>query len=186
MGQAKGTAMVDVVKFLRREKARAQKLLPDHLHHYLTERVNISTWYPEDDLLELIKVGKRLFPSSVKDPLMEMGLFVSMRHLSGVYTHLKTAPDLQGMWHRGLALWSSIHDTGRLTVTSEGPRLARIELRDFEDSSPEMCGIVRGYIAGVFSASGLVDPIVKKIACVLRGADLCAWTCTWSESLAQN
>ena len=60
MGKAKGMTLVGAVKYLRRHRAEACATLPKELQHYLDERIRSAAWYPERDMLELIRATARI------------------------------------------------------------------------------------------------------------------------------
>lgn len=171
MAKAKGTTLLGAVKFLRSQRARALELLPQHLHPYLEGRISEASWYPEQDLLELLRAVLRLLPGDEGEALIQMGTMTARSHQEGVYSHLMEG---RGTASTSFALWSSMHDTGVLRVVNEGSRRQRIDLKDFGLPSREMCDIVRGYIAEVMRLSG-THSRVEKIACRLDGDTCCSY-----------
>lgn len=175
MAKAKGTALIGAIKFLRRQRERALEVLPASLHHYLQQRISESSWYPEEDLLEILRAMLRLTPGDDTGSLESMGRATARAHQEGVYAHLMEG---RGSPSKSFALWSSMHDSGSLKVVDEASRRQRIDLIDFGLPSHEMCTIVGGYIAETFRMRGVV-PRVEKIACRLDGDDRCSYRCTW-------
>ena len=47
MAKVKGSAILESVRILRRNKDAARKHLAPELQHYLSERVLVASWYPE-------------------------------------------------------------------------------------------------------------------------------------------
>ena len=64
MARAKGTALIGAVKMLRKRKDEARALLPEALHRYLSVSVLPASWYPEEDLLKLIRALLEIMPAS--------------------------------------------------------------------------------------------------------------------------
>ena len=62
MAKAKGTTLSGMVRFLRRHREQAKKLLAPDLHAYLDERIHESRWYPEEHLLSLVDAMVTLMP----------------------------------------------------------------------------------------------------------------------------
>ena len=60
MARVKGATIVDSVRFLRRHKEEARKQLPPAPHHYLALRVLAASWYPEADLIPLVRAMARI------------------------------------------------------------------------------------------------------------------------------
>ena len=51
--RVKGSLVVGAVKALRAQGAPAREALPEHVRHYLDHRILVSSWYSEDDAMEL-------------------------------------------------------------------------------------------------------------------------------------
>jgi hypothetical protein len=189
MAKTKGTTIVGLVKFLRRQREAAATALPGHLLHYLDERVHVSTWYPEQDLLDLARVVAPMLAASVEHPYEAMGRVSAREHLGGSYAHLfEAVGDPLAIPARAFALWASMHDSGRLDTVVEPPDAVRVELSEFALPSREMCGIVGGYLAETLRVVGFAAPRAEKIACRLDGAPRCGWRCSFvvGEGLAER
>jgi hypothetical protein len=182
MAKTKGTTIVALVKFLRRHREEAAAALPAHLRHYLEERVHVSSWYPEQDLLELARVMAPMLGKSVADPYDVMGRFTARDHLEGAYSHLfEGVEDPLAIPARAFALWATMHDSGRLETFVEGSDALRVELAEFALPSREMCAIVGGYLTETMSALGFVlQGPARKLACRLEGAPRCSWRCSFA------
>jgi hypothetical protein len=184
MARAKGASLVGAVKWLRQSRDAALQALPAHLHHYLDERIQIASWYPEEDLVELVRALARILPAGEGDRYEQMGRFSARDQLAGVYRHLLEGGDALSLPRRGLVLWQSQHDSGRLSVTLEGAGSARIEVVDYAMPTREMCAILLGYTAEMFVMAELSAPSVRKTACRLDGAERCAWQVSWTPAPA--
>jgi hypothetical protein len=180
MSKTKGTTLVTLVKFLRKQPDRARAALPPSLHKYLDERIHPSSWYPEADLLALLRAMLGMLPGARDAMLEQLGAALAREHLEGIYGHLK--PDASSapstMARRCFALWSSQHDTGMLAMSVDGGH-AVLEIRDFALPSPEMCGILTGYFREAFRQAGASDLQLAKERCRLAGAQHCSWVATW-------
>jgi hypothetical protein len=181
MAKAKGTTLLDAVKFLRTRREEALRVLPEHLHGYLQEKISTATWYPEEDLLQLIRAMLELLPGPRQQTLEMMGSATARSHQEGVYAHLLEQGPTRST---SFALWSSQHDTGRLLVTREGPQANRVDLIDYALPSQEMCAIVGAYVAETMRMAGL-DVTNEKTACRLEGDDFCSWLCSWEKDEAE-
>jgi len=182
MARAKGASLVGAVRWLRHDREAALRALPARLHPYLENRIQVASWYPEEDLLELIRAIARILPAGEGDVYEQMGRFSARDQLAGVYRHLLEGGDEFSLPRRGLVLWQSQHDSGRLSVTIEGPGRARIDVVDYALPSREMCGVLLGYSAEMFTMAELKQPAVSKTTCRLDGADRCSWRCTWTPA----
>jgi len=176
MAKAKGTILVGIVKYLRKHREPALRLLPPDLHHYLSEKIFLSAWYPEEDLLRLIRARLRLHEGPADEVLEAMGRMTVQGHAEGVYAHL-----LEG-GGRGAAtgaLWSSQHDTGTLTVERESATTSRLELVGYAHPSREMCRIVEAYVGETLRLAGRAGITAEKLSCAVRGDPQCTWRFTW-------
>jgi hypothetical protein len=181
MANAKGTAFITAVKFLRSQGERARSVLPEYLHDYLKVRILRALWYPEEDLLELIRAMAKLLPNPEAEAYRIMGEFTAQDHIEGAYAHLGLAgaTDPAAIPRKAFTLWASMHDTGRFSMKLEGDEEAQVELEDFAVPSREMCTVVGGYLAGALGIAGLDDVRVEKKSCRTRGATRCLWRARW-------
>lgn len=176
MGRVKGITILDAVKFLRSRREESLAVLPEELHRYLDDQVVASLWYPETDMVELIRATAKLLPGPMDRALMMMGER-SARAQTVVYGDL-----IRGIQSnsRTFALWSTQHDTGELRSSMEAPNRVRLELVGFEDTSREFCLLLNGYLAGTLAINGVTDATVEKLSCRLWGDQLCAWRGSWT------
>lgn len=181
MAKTKGTTIVALVKFLRRNREAAKERVPSRLLHYLDQRVHVASWYPEEDLRDLARAVAPMFPANLGDPFEAMGRASAREHLEGTYGHLfEGTDDPLSIPARAFALWASMHDSGRLDTHVEPPDAIRVELTGFALPSPEMCGIVGGYLAETLRLVGFPAPRAEPIACRLDGMPSCVWQCRWT------
>jgi hypothetical protein len=183
MAKVKGAAIVDSVRFLRRHKDEARKHLPPELHHYLGERVLAASWYPEADLVPLVRAMGRI--QGVPDAAWfeKAGRLSAQGHSQGIYKHLASG-DRESLTRRALVLWSSQHDTGRMDMEPEASGKVRVALRDFGMPSREFCALNGGYIAATFEASGCESVVVEKQSCCVDRAPACTWLVSWKKGRA--
>jgi hypothetical protein len=174
MAKVKGSALDGAVRFLRAQREKAETLLPTSLLHYLDERVSPAAWYPEEDLVGLIRVMLRLIPGSRDEVLEEMGRITARAHLERTYSHLIEGGDLRNLRIRAFSLWSAMHDSGELRMTEQEPGRVRLELSGYGHPSEELCKISRGYILEVLRLNG-ISAQAEKIACAVRGERACVW-----------
>jgi hypothetical protein len=175
VAKIKGVTLVETVKFLRRHKQAARAALPPSLHHYLEERVLVGSWYPEADLVPMLRAVAQLAGQSETSFLEAAGRIAARTHAEGIYAHLVNAADLDSMPRKAHALWSSQHDSGRFDCRIEGPTQTTFTLRDFALPSREMCSVTRGYVLEILTMIGLRDISVRETACCVDGAPACTW-----------
>jgi len=176
-GKIKGIAFLGVVKLLRSRRDDAKELVAPELHHYLTDTVHPSAWYPESEAARLLGAGARLYPGSPDRALELMGELAALSH-SEIYHELLVG---HGSPSRTFAMWSSQHDTGEMRRVRETATRMRFELVGFEHSSREMCLLLTGYIRGTFAVNGFSDVLVEKLSCKLWTDESCVWRCSWKR-----
>jgi hypothetical protein len=177
----KGSNLVEVVKLLRRQRDRARAELAPTLHRYLEERVLVTSWYPEADLVAILRVAAKWIGTGSSDAFELMGRVAMRDHLRGVYERLLTG-DPTTLPRRVGALWQSQHDTGRLSFHQTGPGRGHFHLEEFGDPSRELCAIICGYLHEGLVQGQFAEPRIWKAGCVLDGEKLCRWDCSWTEA----
>jgi len=170
MAKAKGTVLLGAVKFLRSRRQEALRTLPEGLHHYLSERISPALWYPEEDVIGLIRAILDLIPEEREAALRGMGEHTARVHREGIYSRLMQTADADASF----ALWSTMHDSGELHSRPAGEGKVWVELRDYACPSPEMCTIIGAYVAETFRLAGR-NVEARKARCRCRGDSLCAW-----------
>jgi hypothetical protein len=184
MAKAKGTTLLTMAKFLRGQREAARERLSPDLHYYLEEQIQPALWYPEEDLLALIRAMVELIPLSREEALAQMGCTVANEHLEGIYGHLRVEGQsgLAALARTSYALWASMHDTGRMVARREAETRVSFELRDYGLPSPEMCTILSAYFAETLRMAGTIDPEVRELECRSDGAPSCRWEASWRNS----
>jgi len=183
VAKTKGTNLIGAVKFLRRNREAARAALPPALHHYLEDRVLPTSWYPEEDLVALLRVMAPMIGDAPGSVFELMGRITLREHLGGVYERLLKGDPLS-FARRASALWQMQHDSGRLAFIEEGPRRALFELADYAHPSREMCATIQGYVHEALAASGFAALEIRKTRCTLDGDPRCVWECAWQERAA--
>jgi uncharacterized protein (TIGR02265 family) len=179
--KTKGTHVINAVKVLRQDRERALKALPPHLHKYLHERLLPSTWYPLEEHLVLLRTIATLFMPPGVDPWVTMGRGTARMDLtgSGIYKgHLRVGDPgrtLQAM----TAIWRSVHDSGEVSASNEGPGQYSLTIRGYSVKAPEICAICEGYLAEAASIAGGADVQARHVTCICKNGSECVWRVTW-------
>jgi hypothetical protein len=174
MGKTKGSAVLTLVKLLRRRRDEARKLLRPELQHYLEERIVVASWYPEADVLALIKACATILP--VPGDIYEMMGTVGARgHLEGMYAHLLGRDPAA----RAHTLWKTQHDSGDLEVTAATPDSVTYTLSAWDYASRDYCRLLGAYFVEVHRLDGAAGPSVVHPECRAAGGDACVWTVRW-------
>ncbi len=181
MGKAKGTTLINAVKALRLKKDEARAALPERLHGYLEERILVSSWYPEEDLLAILRALAKVMPSPGMDIYEFMGRILARTDLGGVYALLLRKGDPAATLRRTAITWEHYHDTGKEVVVESGDNHAAIEISGYDSPSRETCGSVKGYIHEKVAMAGGKEIRVVHNKCVLDGVSACRFEVTWTR-----
>ena len=182
MAKVKGAAIVDSVRYLRRHKDEARELLAPELHHYLAERVLIASWYPEEDLVPLVRAMATIQGESEDAFFDKAGRLAAYTHAQGVYRLLMRDGARESLARRAFILWTSQHDTGSMEMhPTEDPNRVCVELRGFGAPTREFCRINGGYIAATFEITGCQQVRTIKESCCVDGDSECAWQVSWDH-----
>jgi len=181
MGKIKGIAVINAIKVLRGNKDAARKALPVHLHRYLEERLMVSSWYPEEDHLAIIRALAKVIPDPGMDRFEFMGRISARADLGGVYAHLIREGDPAATLRRTTITWGLYHDTGKQEVVESGDNYIVTEISGFETPSRESCGTVKGWNAELAVMAGGKNVMAVHKECVLDGASACRFEVTWSR-----
>ncbi len=179
MPRTKGTNLIDMVKYLRSRRDEARDALPEHLHHYLEDQIDVASWYPDEDRIGLVRGLAKIIPSDGVDPLETIARINARQHMIGVYGHLLEDAEPSALPIRAGTLWKTMHDAGDLQIRM-GEVTADVELSGWDAPSHEMCMMVGPYLSELFALSGLQDVTVEKTACVRKEAPSCRWQIGWS------
>lgn len=183
MANAKGISLIDMVKFLRARREDAIPLLPEPLRRYLDARINIAQWYPEEDMIGLVRVLVQLMPPTTEPALRVIGRLNARHHVSGAYAHLFADADLARLPLRARSLWKAMHDTGDLRmVVADGE--AEVEISGYGYPSAEMCEMIQPYLEELFASAGLAKVRIDKRACCRAGGLACRYYVSWPEDTA--
>ena len=180
MGKVKGIALINAVKVLRMKKDEARKLLPERLHGYLEERILISSWYPEEDLLEILRTLAKLIPDPGMDIFEFMGRMSAAADLGGVYAHLVREGGPAATLRRTAITWEHYHDTGKEKVVEFADDHVVIEISEYAHPSREVCGSTKGWFHELVKLAGGKGIGVVHSKCVLDGATACRFEARWT------
>jgi hypothetical protein len=176
--RVKGTNVLGAVKGLRANPDRARQLLPNRLHHYLQDRILPSSWYPEGDQIELLRVVSSFMPPE-PNPLLVMGRMAATIDLTTVYRGHVRPGDPQRTLSSCSALWRSYHDTGEMSASDEGENAVLVHLRGYRAACREMCLVTQGYLLEAAVQAGAHEPRIEKVTCCVHGAPECCWRLAW-------
>ncbi len=178
MARVKGTVVLPIVKLLRADKERARATLTPSLHGYLSERILVTSWYPEEDYVALLQSLARFLPK-MDDPWAYMGRNSAAHDLTGIYRALIDPHSPERTLRRGNDLWRIYHSTGDFSAELVGAGAALLQLRDYAAASPDMCHLLGAYFGELIRLSGASSVNVTEATCRAKGAPLCTWNARW-------
>jgi hypothetical protein len=181
MGKAKGIAIINAVKALRQKKDAARAALPKELHRYLKERVLISSWYPEEDFLAILRALAKVMPDPGTNPYEYMGRLSARADLASVYAHLIRQGDPAATLRRTSVTWGLYHDTGKQEVVESGDNYVVTEISGYGLPSRESCGTVKGWNVELAEQAGGRNVKAIHEECVLDGAKACRFKVSWTS-----
>ena len=179
MGKVKGISLINAIKTLRSNKDAARKALPEHLHWYLDERIVISSWYPGEDQIEILRGLAKILPDPGMDIFEFMGRQAARADIRGVYAHLFREGDPAATLRKAAIIWQNYYDSGKEEVVEARDGYVAIELSGFENSARESCQRIKGYNYELAVMAGGKDVHVDHTRCVLDGAKACRFEVTW-------
>ncbi len=178
-GRVKGTNVMRAVKWLRTCRADALAILPPNVHHYLDERILVSSWFPERDQLELIVACAATMPFPPELAELDRYHFIGKQtaplDLGEFYKSILERGDLMRTISKATVLWRNYHDTGKVTSAALGPGVVEVSLREYGASCAIMCSLIRGYFEGVVEYGGGIVRASEEARCQRRGDDACVW-----------
>ncbi len=177
MARTKGTGLIEIVKFLRTQRTRASEILPPGLHRYLDERILVGSWYPEQDVMRLLKAVVQLI--GAPDGYEKSGVLLARKNLATVYAHVvRPGQGVPAVLTYISALWSNYHDTGTETATFSA-NSCRIEVKDFAVCSAEYCRLIGAYNGELIERAGGKLSATRKLYCTANGDPSCVWEYDW-------
>ena len=176
--QVKGQQMLGMVKTLRAGRDVALEVLPPALHHYLSDRIVVTSWYPEEDHLAIVHATGQVVATMVKgDPYRFIGEQGAKNDAAGLYASMLREGDPIISLQRFAQAWSLYHNTGESRITALGPKSVRSDLLDFRFVTPEVARVNAGYLCGIARAAGALGPECEIL--LTTAPDSSAWLVTW-------
>lgn len=185
MGKIKGSGIVLLVKALRAQRDRAAEVLAPRLRAYLEERVLVSSWYPEEDYVELLRGLRKIMHEGDPRAYEAMGAVSARVDLTGLYKHQLHEGDPAKTLRRGVQVWPSYHDTGRMELSLQdepgSTRRATLDLAGYAMACEETCRVNTGWIHTQLSMAGARDVEVVHTRCAGKGEAVCRWEAKWQD-----
>jgi len=166
VARVKGTQLADLVRALRGMHEQRQLTVPEHLESYIKEKVLVSNWYSEQDFRDMmLLVGRALQPQVDGNVWRFLGQQGAVRDIAGVYATWVRKGDPERTLQFLSQGWSTVRDSGRLTVTMNAPQQAELLIRGYPVMCPELAETNAGYVTEMLKATGVedVEVLVREI-----------------------
>ena len=183
MATTKGSILKSLLKFVEKDLTSSQKeqalaALTEEERAIATARLLPSTHVPESLLNHLTDAA-----AAVKgEDLDTFGIRAGKAELAdavGLYRFLFIVLTPSALLKKASSTWSSVHDTGTMTVENQAPNSARICLRNFP-SERAHCARLTGWFVGLSEMAGAKDVRIDHAVCLTRGGTECAWDLGWT------
>jgi hypothetical protein len=184
MGRIKGTSFLHLVRMLRSQRARAMEVLPVALHHYLQERILAGSWYPDEDVLGVMRAFFQVVGGG-EQAWERAGEVLARNDLNGVYSNVvRPGASVEQVVKHVSVLWSNYHDTGSEKASFAAGKCT-IEIKDASMRSADYCRLIGGYNAAVIQVAGGRVLRMKKVSCTAEGNPTCIWEYDWLPHVSQ-
>lgn len=178
--RVKGTLMLGAVQALRQSTGVLN--VPTALLPYLSARMEILNWYPEEDLQEILDVLAAAHPSKSKDEaLIDLGRRSADVHASDLYSNALRpgSPFLVDV------LWRAQHNTGTISLEESDDELV-FQLVDYKGANATTCQSIRGYLEMACIKAGKKVQPATMTKCISNGDACCEWRLPVAKSKAEN
>ena len=177
-GQIKGLALIEAVKGLRSQKERVREALPAEAQDYLDEKIFASMWYPENDLLVLLRTLQSLMPPRPDfwEWIGRVGAEKDFREIYSVFIQRRRPRVTIERYPR---IWRLYHDHGKVSVRAEGDGMAEIDIVANLVEDEHFCRLQSGHFQALLELAGGSEVRVDTVA-VGRGREPARWRATWT------
>lgn len=175
----KGSALIDLVKMARKQRAAFEPLLPGDTRALLDTRVLAGSWYPEAHLGSLLAAADRVLGKGDYSYCRKLGKVAAHSALESLYKAVVVPGDVVASLRLLSVSWPFMHNTGAVSVEETADGLVRIALTGFGAPSPALCAVFAGWLEGKVEVAGGQGRAVEE-RCRLRGDAACVYTVRWS------
>jgi hypothetical protein len=178
----KGSILKPLLKFvesdLRPEQyGRALASLSPEDRDLLATRVLPSTHVPESLLNRLTEAAANAKGEDLETFARRAGK-AEVADAVGLYRFLVAVLTPNSLLSKASNTWSSVHNTGAMSVESQTPGSARIRLHGFA-SVPAHCARLTGWFVRLSEMTNAKDVRILHHECITRGDGDCVWDLSW-------
>ncbi|HPR64163.1 MAG TPA: 4-vinyl reductase [Thermoanaerobaculia bacterium] len=139
----------------------------------------VSNWYPQGPLERFRQAVAAHFEDRNLAVIEEMGKFSAQYALTGIYRVFLAIVSPAYVIKKVGHLYQKYFDNGKAYAIEHGPKDMRVVIEDWEDSSPTLCAMMKGYFEKALELAGARNVTISKISCVHRGDPKCEFRGTW-------
>lgn len=186
MARTTGVNFANALAFVRERfpsDATEQVLvrLPDADRRLLTGVIRPKEWYELAAYIRLIRAIDAVLGSGDLALMPVLGRFEAERDRSFVKDLFLRMASPSWAVRLVAEYWAEFHDTGRWTVTREGPHLLHGVLADFGLVDEAICLELTGYVSRVMEFAGARNAVMTHPVCRVQGAPACHFKLSWES-----
>lgn len=150
MANVKGTAILGLVKFIRKNmKDRLPAIgaqLPADTKDYLDEHIIISKWYPYKFYTDLLRALDKVAGTGDLSYCIEQGRLSARHDLSSIFKIFVSFKDSQMVLTRAMSIWNSYYDTGSVTIPDFSDHGSIVRIENFPEIDPAHVKNAQGWL----------------------------------------
>jgi uncharacterized protein (TIGR02265 family) len=184
MGQVKGTAVQSSLRYVGERFGEATltgvlAALTAEDQRALGGSLLASSWYPMPAFLRFMREAQRQLGAQEPEVVRNMGRASCDHGVTGVYRVFFRLGSPEFIISRAARVFSSYYDTGELKVVESRGGRALVELTGLQDSAPEFCERIYGWMQRTLELSGARNLRPSHPSCVHRGDAACRFEGNW-------
>lgn len=180
MARIKGITTADLRAFALEHGAveRLREELDDHDRRWFDEAVAVA-WYDLGHQMRALAALPRAIGQSEADAMRGFGRFSAARHVTRIHRIFFRFANPALVLEKAGEFWGRFYDTGTWTVTREGAKRARGDLRGFGMPNEAHCVFLTAYVGALFENVGARHVRCTHPLCEVRGSDRCSFVADW-------
>ena len=184
MAQIKGMAILGLIRRVKEAggEARVPQLiaeLPPSVQGTFGHAIVASGWYPYEAFARLLTAVARRLGAGRPEYLEELGRAAAVLDTGTIFKVVAALFSVRRALQRSEMLWSRYCDGGRFLMANIGETSAEGRIEGFPDISIEHERLVAGWIAGIGTVVGALQPRVELVDSIHQGAPASVYLLRW-------
>jgi hypothetical protein len=176
---AKGSHLVDLVKWARAQRSAFEPFLPPETRAFLDTRILVGSWYPEIHLSHLLAATDQVHGKGNLAFCWNLGRMSAKNQLQGTYRTTVAAGDPLRTLSLLPTLWPLHHNTGSLSLHTVAKQHVRFVLTGFGYPNRPHCVSLCGWFEGAVIEAGGQAHVVEE-GCRVSGNEACIYGIRWT------